>query len=100
PARPHELAITPDHRTAYVSVYGSGVYGNNPEPGRTIVVIDLPGRQHTDTLDVAPYLAPHGLALDPDGLLYASCDESGVVAAVDPARGAVVDAIEVGSRGN
>jgi DNA-binding beta-propeller fold protein YncE len=100
PARPHELAITPDHRTAYVSIYGSGVYGNNPEPGRTIAVIDLRGRQHTDTLDVAPYLAPHGLALDPDGLLYASCDESGVVAVVDPARRVVVGAIDVGSRGN
>ena len=100
PARPHELAITPDHRTAYVSIYGSGVYGNNPQPGRTVVVIDLQRRQQTDTLDLAPYLAPHGLMLDPDGLLYVSCDQSGVVAVVDPARRAVVGAIDVGSKGN
>ena len=100
PARPHELAITPDHRTAYVSIYGSGIYGNNPEPGQSIAVIDIERRQHTDTLDLAPYLAPHGLQIDGDGLLYASCDQSGVVAVVDPGRRAVVGAIEVGSRGN
>lgn len=101
PARPHELAITPDHRTAYVSIYGSGIYGNNPEPGQTIAVLDLERRQHTDTLDLAPHLAPHGLALGPaDGLLYASCDQSGVVAVVDPARRAVVGTIDVGSAGN
>src|SRR5438093_9033614 len=100
PARPHELAITPDHRTAYVSIYGSGVYGNNPEPGQTVVVIDIERRQHTDTLDLAPYLGPHGLMLDADGLIYASCDESGVVVVVDPARRAVVGTIDVGSKGN
>src|SRR5918911_1464902 len=61
PARPHELAVTADHRTAYVSIYGSGVYGNNPQPGQSVVVIDLARRQPVDTLDVAPYLAPHGL---------------------------------------
>jgi DNA-binding beta-propeller fold protein YncE len=100
PARPHELAITADHRTAYVSIYGSGVYGNNPEPGQTIVVVDIESRQHTDTLSVAPYLAPHGIMLDGDGLLYASCDASGVVAVVDPAQRKLVGTIEVGSLGN
>ena len=100
PARPHELAITPDHRTAYVSIYGSGVYGNNPKPGQTVVIIDIDRRQHTDTLDLAPYLGPHGLMLDADGLIYASCDESGVVVVVDPARRAVVGTIDVGSKGN
>jgi hypothetical protein len=45
PARPHEVAISADHRTAYVSIYGSGVYGNNPEPDHRIVVLDLARRQ-------------------------------------------------------
>ena len=30
---PHELAISPDHKTAYIPVYGDGVYGRNPNPG-------------------------------------------------------------------
>jgi hypothetical protein len=31
-APPHELAISPDHKTAYVPLYGDGVYGQNPNP--------------------------------------------------------------------
>jgi DNA-binding beta-propeller fold protein YncE len=100
PARPHEVAISADHRTAYVSIYGSGVYGNNPEPGQQIVVVDLEKRQVVSSLSVAPFLAPHGLALGPDGLLYASCDASGVVAVLDPGAAEVVGSIEVGSKGN
>ena len=100
PARPHEVAISADHRTAYVSIYGSGVYGNNPQPGQHVVVIDIDKRQVVSTLSVAPYLGPHGLALGRDGLLYVSCDASGVVAVVDPASGTVVGSIDVGTQGN
>jgi len=99
PARPHEVAISPDHRTAYVSVYGSGVYGNNPAPDHRIMVIDLTARVVTGTIDVSPYLGPHGLAVDRDGRLYVSCDASGVVAVVD-AKGALEGTIDVGSNGN
>jgi DNA-binding beta-propeller fold protein YncE len=100
PARPHEVALSADHRQAYVSIYGSGVYGNNPEPGHEIVVVDLERRQVAATVDVSPFLAPHGLALGPDGLLYASCDASGVVAVVDVDSRSVIGSIDVGSKGN
>jgi DNA-binding beta-propeller fold protein YncE len=101
PARPHELAISADHRTAYVSIYGSGVYGANPEPGHLIVVLHLPGHEQIETIDVSPYRAPHGLMLDPNGFnpLYASCDHSGVIAVVDPRAGKVVGAIDADSHG-
>ena len=99
PARPHEVAISKDHRLAYVSIYGNGVYGNNTEPGREIVVIDLAARQHVATLDVAPFRAPHGLQLGPGNLLYASCDQSGVIAVIDPAAERLVGSIDAGSKG-
>src|SRR5437016_4164019 len=70
PARPHEVAISPDHRRAYVSIYGNGIYGNNTEPGRTIVVIDLDARSQDTALDVSPYRAPHGLMFGADGRLF------------------------------
>src|SRR5580693_8583777 len=38
---PHDVAISPDHKTAYIPVYGDGVYGRNPHPGHTIAIIDL-----------------------------------------------------------
>jgi DNA-binding beta-propeller fold protein YncE len=99
PARPHEVAISADHRRAYVSIYGNGVYGNNTEPGHEIVVLDLAQRCKAATLDTQPYRAPHGLMFGTDGTLYASCDHSGVVAALDVEAETVIGAIDVGSRG-
>jgi DNA-binding beta-propeller fold protein YncE len=99
PARPHEVAISADGRSAFVSIYGNGIYGNNSEPGRTIVELDLASRTAVRTLDVSPYLAPHGLAFGADGLLYVSCDQSGVVAVLDVTRAEVVGAIDAGSHG-
>lgn len=69
PARPHEVAISADHRQAFVSIYGNGIYGNNTQPGCSIVVLDLASRAQVGTLDVSPYLAPHGLVFGADGLL-------------------------------
>src|SRR5215471_20155750 len=50
---PHELAISPDHKTAYVPNYGDGVYGNNPHPGHTIAVIDLETRKVRGNIDIS-----------------------------------------------
>jgi YVTN family beta-propeller protein len=81
---PHELAISPDHKTAYVPFYGDGVYGNNPKPDHRIAVIDLATRAVTGTIDVKPYIAPHGLQVDANGMLYASCDSSRMLLVIDP----------------
>jgi YVTN family beta-propeller protein len=83
-APPHELAISPDHKTAYVPLYGDGVYGNNPNPGHKIVAIDLTTRKVSGTIDVSPYQAPHGLQVDSNGTLYASCDLSRKLLVIDP----------------
>jgi len=100
PARPHELAISADHRLAWVSVYGNGVYGNNSQPGTQIVVLDLEKRERVGEIDVSPHFAPHGLMLSADGrLLYASCDAASVVAIVDTAAGKLVGAIDAESTG-
>lgn len=82
--RPHELAIAPDHRLAYVPLYGDGIHGRNPHPGHLLAVIDLATRRHVGDLSTAPHVAPHGLQWGPDGLLYCVCENSGVVLALDP----------------
>ncbi|HEY3061956.1 MAG TPA: hypothetical protein VGL99_23515 [Chloroflexota bacterium] len=97
PRRPHEVAISPDHRRAYVSIYGLGVYGDNPRPDHSIMVLDVASKAICGTIDVAPYLAPHGLMLGHDGLLYASCDQSAVVVVIED--DVLVGAIEAGSDG-
>ena len=83
-APPHELAISPDHKTAYVPFYGDGVYGNNPKPDHRIAIIDLTTRQLTGVIDVKPAIAPHGLQVDANGMLYASCDLSRALLVIDP----------------
>jgi len=66
---PHELAISPDHKTAYIPIYGDGVYGRNPHPGHVIAIVDLASKKLTGTIDVSPYQAPHGLQVDSKGTL-------------------------------
>jgi len=100
-ARPHEMAISPDHKTAYVSVYGDGVYGNNPHPGHNIAVIDLASRQITKMIDVSPYIAPHGIMVDPSGKrLYVTCDLSRKLLIINTSTGVTEAAIDTVGTGH
>ena len=99
-SKAHELAISPDHKTAYVTVYGDGVYGNNPHPGHTVAIVDLASRKMTSSIDVAPYQAPHGVQVDAKGNVYVACDLSRKVLILDPAKKAVVAAIDVEGTGH
>jgi len=97
---PHEVAISPDHSTAYVSIYGGGIFGNNPNPAQTIMVIDLASRAVTGTISVAPYFAPHGMMVAADGRLWVSCDSSAKLLIVNPRTKAVEEAFDTGSTGS
>jgi len=99
-APPHELSISPDHKTAYVPLYGDGVYGANPHPGHQIVMIDLTSRKVAATIDVSPYQAPHGLQVDNNGTLYATCDISRKLLIIDPKTRAIVSAIDTEGTGH
>jgi DNA-binding beta-propeller fold protein YncE len=98
--KPHEIAISPDRKTAYVTVYGDGVYGNNPHPGHTIAIIDIASRQMTGTIDVSPYIAPHGLMIDSHGMLYVTCDLSRKLLIIDPQKKSIEAAIDTEGTGH
>jgi YVTN family beta-propeller protein len=95
--RVHELAISPDHKTAYVPIYGDGIHGRNPHPGHLIAVIDLVARRHAGDFSTAPYLSPHAVRWGRNGALYCACENSGVVAEMNVATGRIEHVIEVGS---
>jgi YVTN family beta-propeller protein len=97
---PHELAISPDHKTAYIPVYGDGVYGRNPHPGHVIAVVDLASKKMTGTIDVSPYIAPHGLQVDSKGTLYATCDLSRKFLVIDPKARSITAAIDTEGTGH
>jgi DNA-binding beta-propeller fold protein YncE len=93
----HELLVLPDIGRAYVPIFGDGIHGRNPKPGHTLHVIDLHARTRVADIDLRPLIAPHTLKLGPDGLIYITCENSAVVAIIDPARNKVVGTIETGS---
>jgi len=97
---PHEIVVGPDGKTAYVSIYGDGVYGRNANPGHAIAVIDLEKRQQTGTIDLGEFRAPHAMAFDRTGRLWIACDASAHVVAVDVRARKVVGSIETGSTGS
>jgi YVTN family beta-propeller protein len=97
---PHDVAISPDHKFAYVPVYGDGVYGRNPHPGHTIAMIDLASRQVAGTIDVSPYEAPHGIQIDEAGKIYVTCDLSRKLLVIDPKTRAIEAAIDTEGTGH
>lgn len=98
--KPHEIAISADHKFAYVSVYGDGVYGNNPHPGHTIAVVDLKTKKMIGSIDVSPNVAPHGLQVDSGGTLYVTCDLSRKVLIIDPQKRHIESTIDVEGTGH
>jgi WD40 repeat protein len=97
---PHELAISPDHKSAYIPIYGDGVYGANPHPGHIIAIVDLTARKMTGTIDVSPAIAPHGLRVDDKGTLYAVCDLSRKLLVIDPKAKTVQASIDIEGHGH
>jgi DNA-binding beta-propeller fold protein YncE len=97
---PHELAISPDRKEAYIPIYGDGVYGNNPHPGHIIAIVDLTTRKLTGTIDVSPAIAPHGLRVDAKGTLYAVCDLSRKLLVIDPKTRKVQASIDIEGHGH
>ena len=93
----HELLVLPETGRAYVPIFGDGIHGRNPNPGHTLHVIDLHKRSRAADIDLRPLIAPHTLKLGPDGLIYITCENSAVVAIIDPATNKVAGTIDSGS---
>lgn len=97
---PHELAISPDHKTAYVTIYGTGVYGANPNPGHSILIVNLLTHKLQGQIDVSPYLAPHGIMVDAQGTLYVTCDVIRKLLIIDPSSRRITGVIDTEGTGH
>ena len=95
---PHEVAVSPDGRYAYVSNYGAfGVFraGEPPrqEPGNTITVLDLKGRAVKATFDLGSYSRPHGIRVSRDGSrVWVTCEGAQAVLELEAASGKILKA--------
>jgi len=86
---PHEVAVSPDGRTAVVCDYG--VRG---APGSTLTIIDLPSQAVTKTIDLKKYHRPHGILYLDERRITVTCEQERVLLIVDVVAGSVVDAID------
>ena len=90
---PHEVAVSPDGRTAYVSNFGRySVYPANDtlhdKAGNTITVVDLVDRKVKATFNLDTHTGPHGMVVSHDGkLLWATSETPQAVLEIDAATG-------------
>lgn len=86
---PHEIAISPDGRTAAVVAYGA----------RQIDFYDVAGAKHRKTIDLGSNERPHGIAWLASGGLVATTEGSATLSLIDPLTGKV-DSIATGAKGS
>jgi YVTN family beta-propeller protein len=92
---PHEVAVSPDGKTAVVSNYG-----DTQHPGNTLTVIDVPGKKVVRTIELGNYSRPHGVAWLQGDNVAVTVEASKALLVVNAAEGKVKHAIatdQVGS---
>jgi len=93
---PHEVAVSPDGRTAYVSNFGRySVYppGDtaHDKAGNTITVIDLVERKLKTTFDLGTHTGPHGMTVSHDGkLVWVTTETPQAVLELDSGSGKIL----------
>jgi YVTN family beta-propeller protein len=85
---PHEIAVSPDGRTAVVSNYG-----RREAPGSSLTVIDVASGTVTGTVELGEHTRPHGLAWLDEDRLAVTTEGSAHLLVVDPHRGEIIMAV-------
>ena len=80
---PHEVALSVDGRTAYVTNYGA------QNPGSSISVIDIDSGKETRRVDLGALHRPHGVIVSSGGFVYLTIEANRALARYDPASGTV-----------
>jgi len=82
--RGHEIAASPDGRTAYMPIYGSAGVGNPGIDGHELLVIDLESRRIVGDIDFGHAVRPHLPVFDPaTGLLYVTTELDNTVTVIE-----------------
>jgi YVTN family beta-propeller protein len=93
----HEVAASPDGRTAFVPIYGNSGVAKPGTDGSTMAVIDLPSRKVVGTVDFGHGVRPHCAVYDPvSKLLYITTELDKTVTVIDPRTLKIVGTIPTG----
>ncbi|HEX4006507.1 MAG TPA: cytochrome D1 domain-containing protein [Acidobacteriaceae bacterium] len=93
----HEVAASADGRTAYVPIYGDSGVGKPGLDGQKLLVIDLPTRRITHTIDFGHGVRPHLPVLDAArGLLYVTTELDHAITVIDSRTLKIVGKVPTG----
>jgi DNA-binding beta-propeller fold protein YncE len=82
----HEVAVSPDGRTAYVPIYGNSGVGLPGIDGRELLAIDIASRKITGRVDFGRGVRPHCVVYDPvSKMLYVTTELANSITIIDPA---------------
>jgi DNA-binding beta-propeller fold protein YncE len=93
----HEVAVSPDGKTAYVPIYGDSGVGRPGTDGSSMAVIDLAARKVVSTVDFGHGVRPHMPLYEPaSGMLYVTTELDKAVTVIDPKTLRIVGKIPTG----
>jgi len=93
----HEVAASPDGKTAYVPIYGSTGVGKPGIDGHEMLVIDVPTRKITGRVDFGHGVRPHCVVWDKaSGMLYVTTELDKTVTVIDPKTLKIVGTVPTG----
>ncbi len=90
---PHEVEVSADGATAFVTNYGSRT------PGHTLSVIDLQTLTEKHRVELFPLGRPHGIAVFEDGKVWFTAEASKAVGRYDPSTNRVDSILGTGQNG-
>ena len=93
----HELAVSPDGKTAYVPIYGNAGVGRAGTDGSEMSVIDLGSRKIVGKVDFGHGVRPHCAIYDKNsGMLYVTTELDKSVSIIDPKTLKIVGSVPTG----
>jgi DNA-binding beta-propeller fold protein YncE len=93
----HEVAASPDGKTAYVPIYGNSGVGKPGTDGSTMSVIDLASRKVVHTVDFGHRVRPHCAVYDKNsGMLYVTTELDKTISIIDPKTLKIVGTVPTG----
>ena len=82
---PHELALSPDGKFAYVTDNGMMRVEDTGKGGNTVSIIDIAARKRVGTISTGKYRRVHGISVDPrTGYLGVTAEAPDRVLHIDP----------------
>lgn len=95
----HEIAASPDGRTAYMPIYDNSGVGKPGIDGREMLVIDVESHRITGKVDFGHGVRPHLPVLDAaHGVLYVTTELDDAVTAIDPKTLKIVGKVPTGQK--